>query len=222
MGTAQRKEREKELRRSGILEAAEQIILEKGHENLNMDEVAERAELSKGTLYLYFNSKTELIIGIVHKATMLLDSKISEVITRDLPGINLVHQIAIEYLNFAHDHPEYYSAMRFYENLQESSDFEESEYSKLCTEYVRRTFSYTVRAIQIGMQDGTIDKSYDPKELAMLLWSSSEGIVYMSYLQKSSSHLNFLSEVGFPIHTLFDSFMKLLKNGIASNKKITD
>ena len=132
MGIAQRKEREKELRRESILQAAEQIILQKGHEKLHMDEVAERAELSKGTLYLYFNSKTELIVGIVHKAMAILDHTFSEVITRDLTGIEIIHQLAKEYLVFAERHPEYYSAMQFYENLNGSADLSDSEYLQNC------------------------------------------------------------------------------------------
>jgi AcrR family transcriptional regulator len=222
MGTAKRKEREKELRRAAILEAAEQIILEKGYENLNMDEVAEKSELSKGTLYLYFNSKTELIVGIVHKAMSILDAKIAEVITRDLKGIEIIHQIAKEYLHFAEQHPEYYSAMQFYENLNGSSELAGSEYLNSCSDYLRRTFSYTVRAIQTGMQDGTIRSDYDPKELALLLWSVSKGIVHMSYQKKRNPQLRFLDELGLQSDGLSDIFIRFMANGIASNEKNAD
>lgn len=43
MGITERKEREKELKRAMILEEAQKLILEKGLDCLNMDEVAERA-----------------------------------------------------------------------------------------------------------------------------------------------------------------------------------
>ena len=64
MGVTERKEREKEFKRSIMLEAAEELILEKGLDQLNMDEVAERAEVSKGSLYQYFNNKNDLVLGI--------------------------------------------------------------------------------------------------------------------------------------------------------------
>ena len=222
MGVAQRKEREKEFKRGLILEAAEELILEKGHDQFNMDEVAERAEVSKGTLYLYFTSKTDLIFGIVHKASIMLNAKIAEVLTRDIPGIELVHNIAVEYLNFVHEHPEFYGAMRFYENLRDSKEEYSSEYFELCETYAQQGFSYTIRAIQIGMQDGTIDKRYDPKELALLIWASSKGMVNLSYLQRSSHHLEFLDGMDIKISTLFDHFMDFLENGIASTKKPND
>jgi len=218
MGIAQRKEREKERRRAMILEAAEQLIIEKGHENLNMDEVAERAEVSKGTLYLYFNSKTDLIMGIVMKASKLLNEKFAEVLTKDLPGIELVREIGWAFLDFVTSHPEFFGAMKFYENLKNREELEESENVVMCQEYAHKSFSYTVRAIQIGMQDGTIDRNYDPKQLAVLIWASSKGMVNMAYMQNSSQHLVFLKEMGIEIKDLFDEFMKLIGCGIAAKE----
>ena len=49
MGVAERKEREKEQRRKGILDAAEKVFFKHGVENATMDNVAEEAELSKAT-----------------------------------------------------------------------------------------------------------------------------------------------------------------------------
>ncbi len=42
MGTEERKEREKEKRRSDIIEAGEHIFFEKGFEKTTMDEIAEK------------------------------------------------------------------------------------------------------------------------------------------------------------------------------------
>ena len=52
MGIAERREREREQRRNTILDAAETVFFSKGINLATMDEVAEEAELSKGTLYL--------------------------------------------------------------------------------------------------------------------------------------------------------------------------
>lgn len=61
MGTHERKEREREHRREDILDAAQHVFFEKGLPTATMDEIAEIAELSKGTLYLYYKSKEDLI-----------------------------------------------------------------------------------------------------------------------------------------------------------------
>jgi TetR/AcrR family transcriptional regulator len=83
MGVVERKEREKEQKRSMILEEAQKLILEKGLDHLNMDEVAERAEVSKGALYLYFNNKTDLVLGICHKASDMMNAMTAKVLTEN-------------------------------------------------------------------------------------------------------------------------------------------
>ncbi|MQA91079.1 MAG: TetR family transcriptional regulator [Gemmatimonas sp.] len=67
MGIAERREREKEALRTGIVEAARDIVSEKGLDALSMRSIAERIEYSPATIYLYFKDKEELL-GEVIKA----------------------------------------------------------------------------------------------------------------------------------------------------------
>ena len=46
--------------RKALLNAAEKLIAEKGFERVTIDEVAETADLAKGTFYHYFNDKNEI------------------------------------------------------------------------------------------------------------------------------------------------------------------
>ena len=60
-----RRHREKERRIRGIQKAAKQVFLSKGYFNSTMEEIAETAEVGKGTLYLYFENKDELYISLM-------------------------------------------------------------------------------------------------------------------------------------------------------------
>lgn len=60
MGIQERKKREKERRRQQILSAAKTLFANRGFHQTTMEEIAKEAELSPGTLYLYFKSKDEL------------------------------------------------------------------------------------------------------------------------------------------------------------------
>jgi len=64
MGIQERKERETERRRQQILVAAKRIFSEKGFSNATMEDIAQEAELSPGTLYLYFRNKEELYASL--------------------------------------------------------------------------------------------------------------------------------------------------------------
>lgn len=60
--------RRAEARPDEVLNAALAVFVEKGYAAAKVDEVARRAGVSKGTVYLYFPSKEALIEGIVRRA----------------------------------------------------------------------------------------------------------------------------------------------------------
>jgi AcrR family transcriptional regulator len=53
-----------DVRRRQLLDAASEVILEKGFDAMTVSEVADRAGVGKGTVYLYFDSKTSLLLGV--------------------------------------------------------------------------------------------------------------------------------------------------------------
>lgn len=218
MGVIQRKEREKEQKKAMILEVAEQILLEKGLDQLNMDEVAERAEVSKGSLYLYFNNKTDLVLGICHKASNLMNEWTSKVLTEKKSGLEMVYQLGKNYLKFAIEHPEYYRVMRFLESYKHSDQAKNSMYLDLCRQNRQQGFRVMVRAIQIGMQDGSIHTMYNAEQLALLLISTSHGVVNMAYMHENSQHFELLDHLGIDLETMFTCYMKLIGNGIKADQ----
>src|SRR5512132_2839109 len=53
-----------DVRREQILDAAARVLVERGLAATTMAEVAEAASVAKGTVYLYFESKAELLAGL--------------------------------------------------------------------------------------------------------------------------------------------------------------
>src|SRR3954469_22982205 len=64
---AARRERRKEARPGELLDAALDLFVEKGFAATRSEEVAARAGVSKGTLFLYFPSKEELFKAVVRE-----------------------------------------------------------------------------------------------------------------------------------------------------------
>ena len=56
-----------EERKGQIMNAAEEVFSKKGFSDARMDDIAEETGLSKGTLYLYYKSKDDLIIAILDR-----------------------------------------------------------------------------------------------------------------------------------------------------------
>lgn len=60
--TLSRRERERLMRRRAMLQAAKAVFAEKGYMNATLEEIAQRAEFGKGTLYNYFEGGKEDIL----------------------------------------------------------------------------------------------------------------------------------------------------------------
>jgi len=93
MGIAERKERERQKRRAEIVKAAEQVFFTRGFEKSTMDDIAERAELSKGTLYLYFKSKEELLFLIQFRTFDSLCDQLKEIIASETDPQSCLHRM---------------------------------------------------------------------------------------------------------------------------------
>ncbi|RID99186.1 TetR/AcrR family transcriptional regulator [Simplicispira hankyongi] len=68
LGGAARRERRKQARPGELLDAALDLFVEKGFTATRVEEVAARAGVSKGTLFLYFPSKEELFKAVVRES----------------------------------------------------------------------------------------------------------------------------------------------------------
>ena len=79
MGIKERKEREKERRRQQIIVAAKRVFSRKGYTKTTMEDIATEAELSPGTLYLYFKSKDELYASLCLRVLQFMNMKIEHV-----------------------------------------------------------------------------------------------------------------------------------------------
>jgi AcrR family transcriptional regulator len=61
------KEKQRQEREALILQAAEEVLAEKGYYETSVDEIAARVGIAKGTVYLHFPSKEDLVVAILQR-----------------------------------------------------------------------------------------------------------------------------------------------------------
>ncbi len=66
------KEKQRQEREELILQAAEEMLAEKGYHETSMDEIAVRVGIAKGTVYLHFPSKEDLVMAIFERGMLKL------------------------------------------------------------------------------------------------------------------------------------------------------
>ena len=86
--------RRKEARPSELTAAALDLFVEKGFSATRLDDVAARAGVSKGTLYLYFDSKEALFKAVVEEGIVpILESAEQELAEYQGDSVDLLHRL---------------------------------------------------------------------------------------------------------------------------------
>jgi len=178
MGITERKEREKMQRREAIIDAAEKVFFSRGVEHATMDDVAEAAELSKGTLYLYFSSKEELYMAINLRGFVIITSLFEKAVDTGENGLNKVLRIGQAYVDFYRKYPDYFQALLFYE-ARELKPAEGDSCAEACFEAGHAPQEILIGAIEEGIRDGSIRPDIDPRLTATILWGQSTGIIQL-------------------------------------------
>ena len=210
MGIQERKEREKEKRRQQILAAAKKVFSEKGYSKATMEDIANKAELSPGTLYLYFKNKEELYASLslrVLKYFLAGMEKISR--RKDLePEKKLDGFINAMFDLYKLDSLVIVNVFR----LQSSEALQNLSHEVLegIKNYSRDLIASFASAYKEGVDKGIfLDKS--PVAIADIFWALFSGVILW---EESKRIID--SEKNFILPTLETAF-KIFKRGIKQN-----
>jgi AcrR family transcriptional regulator len=176
VGTAERREREKRERRESILNAAERVFFSKGVKEATMDDIAEAAELSKGTLYLYFRSKEEIYFGINLRALRILRAMFESVLAAGGPGVERMRAIGRAYYDFSQRYPDYFEAMMHFD-AEVLTPEDAGPIGLECHEEGMKVLGLVAEGIRIGIEDGSIRGDLDPMKTGILLWAQTDGVI---------------------------------------------
>jgi AcrR family transcriptional regulator len=153
-----RKERERAAREELILDHAQRILLRDGFQNLNLDDLAEAVEYSKGTLYLHFKTKEDIALAVVTRAFKERGDFFERSLSFNGRSRERARAIAFACGHFAHVYPDYYNV----EMMLKSQSFWERADEARQHQYgmqAGRTFRVMHRVVTEGLQAGDIPPS---------------------------------------------------------------
>lgn len=104
---AERKRRIEALTREAILDAAEEVIGERGYANAGMRDIAARAEISVGALYQFFKSKEDLFARLLARRGDELVPRIAEIVAGDAPPVAKLMALADFTIGYFRARPEF-------------------------------------------------------------------------------------------------------------------
>jgi AcrR family transcriptional regulator len=185
MTTAQeRKQQERQARRRRIQEAAREVFTEKGYAKTSIEQVARRATLSVGAIYLYFRSKEDLYVSLLEETLEKFDQDLNEIRTRsDLTPVSRLQTAWAYFVEWAETDPEGTRTIRLVSqpDIRKQLSDEVVEATSRGLTSIRDHFRELLSA---GMEGGSY-RRVDAGETADLLWS-----LYIGLLQTTDARLN--------------------------------
>jgi AcrR family transcriptional regulator len=216
VAVAARREREKTARREAILDAAQELIAEEGYHGARMDSVAEAAELSKGTLYLYFENKDALCAAV---ATRLIDGllpTLEKSVENTPSGLRACEAVLQRYCEHTEENPHHFRFALEWLSAGKRMD-DSTEAFQIYRTRVGKVLSLVVASLQRGQADGSVRTDLDPLQQAMQLWTSFLGVMMVA-LNKEGIAQRIPAPVDLeqlvPLH--LDAMVRALSSGEAS------
>jgi len=175
---------------AGIIDAAENIFEAVGFKNAKMEDIAAAAEITKVTLYSYFQSKENLFLAITYRALVRLIEGFNEIIKqrRADDGINSVLEMHEYFMDFSSTNYLYSEAMLDYFELNRSSAkgadkaklteavLESHFYGKI-KEIQNAPYKLLAQEVKRGQADGSIESKIDPMLYTLHAWTVSLGYI---------------------------------------------
>ncbi len=214
MSTAERRARERAQRRRDILDAARQEFFERGFHRPTVDDVAARAEVSKGTVYLYFESKEEILAHLLLEGLdLLLEQMVDDGPSSASSPEPALRRLAGVYLHFCQSYPNYFRLIAAFDRGR----FEESISRELYQQVLDKSIEglgLLAQTIEMGMESGLFCVA-DSWRAAGSTWAALNGVMVLM------AHPLRRRMLRSDVETMFEATLNLVISGLKDCGKAT-
>jgi AcrR family transcriptional regulator len=180
MDVASRRHQERVERRLHIMDAAERVFVHTPVAHATMEQIAKAADLSKGSLYLYFEDKEDLYLSTAQRA---LDELIEreDAVRLQMAGHSgyTWFEAALRcYAAYAIEYPDRFRVAMSWLSAETPLD----EDSPAFTRYrmsIAQAFQFGYEALELGKLDGSVRADIDTSLSLFNLWSGLVGMLLM-------------------------------------------
>ena len=158
-----------------IVQAAITTFSKYGYDKTRMDDIAESANLGKGTLYLYFKSKEELFYAISENSIKELKEQLSKLFSKKEDLVHDAEKFYDQYRNLIHD-----SEKVSFEMIAESS--RNPKLRKALYEQRMKVYDIVIDYLRRQIKKGFFRKDMDVNAIASGLVALYDGLTISKLL----------------------------------------
>jgi AcrR family transcriptional regulator len=165
--------------RRRILDAARDVFFRDGFMITNLDEVAAKAGVAKGTLYRYFESKADLYVAVLAENGKAFTDKMSEVARHGDTTLERIRSLGDFYLDHWTNHRDYFQIFWAIDNQSLIGGLPEA-----ALEEVSNLWETSLSILQAVLDEGVAAKELgecDTWEVAYVIWTMANGLIQSEY-----------------------------------------
>src|SRR6266511_260757 len=136
------------FKRQGIQQAVIQVMCREGLASVTMDRVAQEAGIAKGTIYLHYRDKQELLDDVKNSSLDPMVAKMDEIFRSDAPADRKLRTYSLRYLTYFDERRDLFRILLYEREVTRvwSSRYQGDRYRHLVDE--------TARVIRDGIRKG--------------------------------------------------------------------
>jgi AcrR family transcriptional regulator len=172
-----------------------------------MDEIAEKAELSKPTLYLYFDSKDDLYTSIVLEDFWKVEERLKESLASDVGFVEKWRSVYLAFVEHCMENPEYILISQHIQ-ARESRQRVSGNILEELDNHTDELLGYMAQLVEEGMEKGLARDDLAPRTIVLIAWRMTIGLLELCLSGRAA-------ELGVDdYHELFERAFDVLKDGI--------
>lgn len=199
-----RKEREKLYKRMEILSAAVPLFAEKGYENTTIDDIAEKAEFGKGTIYNYFQGKEDIYWGILEEIFQSYSESLQQIDKECDKLYDFMKKLTRELFDFCLNNQH---AFIMITRLRTGLPNQASNSSQAFIDYQQNVDKIFTRRINKAIKAGEIN-SIDPGVLFTLYRSMVFPYIYNQMFCNKNVNIDIVEQSDLVVNILFNGIKK--------------
>ena len=172
----EKRKKEKENRKNTILRAARRLFFDRGFKSVTVDNIAAKSEVSKGSIYLCFESKEEIYAQILISDNIALYERIKNFSATEASASQLLLEFAWIYVDyFLNDNELFRILMTF---MLQTGQMNLTE--KQNTELIRSTnenIKIISEIIQKGIDSGEFSPIGNIRQMQNAIWGMLNGVI---------------------------------------------
>ena len=176
MGLEERRKRERENRKNAITKAARKLFFEKGFKTVTVESIAKKAELSKGAIYLHYNSKEEIYAQILLSDIGKFHNTVSDVLQQSSDATDALFHFADIYVEFFLNERELFRNLMNFMIRADCMNLPDDLY-KESIQTTNKTITIIDRIFEYGIARGEFPIDINSRMNRNAVWGMLNGII---------------------------------------------